>query len=130
MSENRDGDGTGAYAHYYTFTLTERSDLTIILESTADTYLYLLKGVGRDGEQVAENDDIDRDGGDYNSRIAGEFEPGDYTIEATTYEAEESGTFTLTVKGLGDSAIPPGASSDREALVVLYNATDGDILER
>ena len=76
-------------------------------------------------KQVAENDDIDRDGDNYNSRIAGAFEPGDYTIEATTYEAEESGTFTLTVEGLGDSAIPSDPSSDKEALVALYNATDG-----
>ena len=125
VSENRDGDGTGAYAHYYTFTLTEQSELTMTLESTADTYLYLLEGTGRDGKQVAENDDIDRDGSDYNSRIAGEFEPGDYTIEATTYEAEVSGTFTLTVEGLGDSAIPSDPSSDREALVALFEATDG-----
>ena len=125
VSENREGDGTGAYARYYTFTLTEQSELTITLESTEDAYLYLLEGAGRDGKQVAENDDIDRDGGDYNSRIVGTFEPGDYTIEATTYEAEVSGTFTLTVEGLGDSAIPPGPSSDREVLVALFEATDG-----
>ena len=125
VSENRDGAGAGAYARYYTFTLTEQSELTIVLESAADTYLYLLEGAGRDGKQVAENDDIDVDGGDYNSRIVGTFEPGDYTIEATTYEAEVSGTFTLTVEGLGDSAIPPAPSSDRDVLVALYNATDG-----
>ncbi len=125
VSENRDGDGTGAYARYYTFTLTEQSELTITLESTADTYLYLLEGVGRDGKQVAENDDIDRDDGDYNSRIEETFAPGDYTIEATTYETEVSGVFTLTITGLGDSAIPSDPSSDREALVALYNATDG-----
>ena len=125
LSQNRDGDGTGAYARYYTFTLTEQSDLTITLESTEDTYLYLLDGAGRDGERVAENDDIDRDGGDYNSLIEGTFEPGDYTIEATTYEAEVSGTFTLTVEGLGDIVIPPVPSSDREVLVALYNSTEG-----
>ena len=125
LSQNRDGDGTGAYARYYTFTLTEQSDLTITLESTEDTYLYLLDGAGRDGEQVAENDDIDRDGGDYNSLIEGTFEAGDYTIEATTYEAEVSGTFTLTVEGLGDIVIPPVPSSDREVLVALYNSTEG-----
>ena len=125
VSENRDGDGTGAYARYYTFTLAEQSDLTITLESTVDTYLYLLEGAGRDGEQIVENDDIDRDGDNYNSRIAGAFALGDYTIEATTYEAEVSGTFTLTVEGLGDSAIPPAPSSDREVLVALFEATDG-----
>ena len=125
LSENRDGDGTGAYARYYTFTLAEQSDLTITLESTVDTYLYLLEGAGRDGEQIVENDDIDRDGDNYNSRIAGAFALGDYTIEATTYEAEVSGTFTLTVEGLGDSAIPPAPSSDREVLVALFEATDG-----
>ena len=125
VSENRDGDGTGAYARYYTFTLTEQSELTITLESTEDTYLYLLKGVSRAGEQIAENDDIDREGGNYDSRIVGTFEPGDYTIEATTYESEVSGPFTLTVKGLGISTIPPSPSSEREVLVALYSATDG-----
>ena len=99
VSENRDGDGIGAYARYYTFCLTEQSELTITLESSEDTYLYLLNGIGRDGEQVSENDDIDRDGGDYNSRIVGTFEPGDYRIEVTTYDAEVSGTFTLTSSG-------------------------------
>ncbi len=125
VSENRDGDGTGAYARYYTFSLTEQSELTITLESTEDTYLYLLEGAGRDGEQVADNDDIDTDGGNYNSRIARTFAPGDYTIEATTYEAGATGSFTLTLDGLGNTAIPPDPSSDREALVALYNATDG-----
>ena len=125
VSENRDGDGTGAYARYYTFTLTGQSELTILLESTEYPYLYLLEGVGRDGKQVAESDDIDVDGGDYNSSIVETLEPGDYTIEATTYEAGVSGVFTLTVSGLGNIVIPPGTSPDIEVLVALYNATDG-----
>jgi len=59
-----------------------------------------LEGVGRDGKQVAENNDIDGDGGDYNSSIVETLEPGDYTIEATTYGAGVSGAFTLTVSGI------------------------------
>ena len=53
LSESRDN----AYARYYTFTLTQEVEVTIILESEIDSYLFLLK---ESGEITAENDDIDR----------------------------------------------------------------------
>ena len=99
-SRNREA----AYARFYVFTLGERSDVTVTLESDTDTYLYLLDG---DGDVVDENDDIDREGGDYDSRIRVTLDPGDYTIEATTYSAEATGEFTLTVAGIDLAASNP-----------------------
>ena len=99
-SRNREA----AYARFYVFTLGERSDVTVTLESDTDTYLYLLDG---DGDVVAENDDIDREGGDYDSRIRVTLDPGDNTIEATTYSAEATGEFTLTAAGIDLAASNP-----------------------
>ena len=98
-SENR----SGSYARYYSFTLTQRSEVTITLERTsgdADTFLSLLSGTGRDGDELHSNDD---DGGTTRSRIQETLEAGTYTVEATTYGAGQTGTFTLTVSGLGST---------------------------
>ena len=111
-SENRDN----AYARFYTFTLTEQAEVTITLESETDPYLLLLN---ESGEITAENDDIDRNNLNYNSRITRTLDPGDYTIEATTFDELETGDFTLTVKGIGHL-------DDRATLTALYHATDGD----
>ena len=110
-----------AYARFYTFTLIEESEVTITLDSATDPYLFLLTGSGEDAEYLTENDDIDRDRGNFNSRIAATLERGDYTIEATTYEAEATGDFILTVAGIDFAE-----QLDRTALVAFYNATGGD----
>ena len=96
------GSRSGSYANYYTFTLAENSEVAITLESSVDTYLYLRQGAGRDGSVLYENDDILL-GSDTNSRLSVTLQPGDYTIEATTYYAQTSGDFTLTIAGLGSS---------------------------
>ena len=84
---------------YYTFTLTEASEVTITLESSeADPYLYLREGEAKSGDAVQENDDI-APGTDTNSRIQETLVAGTYTIEATTYGVGEMGSFTLTVSG-------------------------------
>ena len=88
------------YAGYYTFALSQRSEVTITLESSEDTYLFLLSGHGRNGEKVAENDDIDTAAQNYNSRIAETLDAGEYTILATTYNLATTGNFTLTVSGI------------------------------
>ena len=94
------------YARYYTFTLAQQSEVTIILESReADTYLYLRAGEARAGTALYENDD---DGGTTRSRIQETLAAGTYTIEATTYDAGQIGSFTLTVSGLG---VVPAAQS-------------------
>ncbi|MCY4577435.1 MAG: DVUA0089 family protein [Chloroflexi bacterium] len=121
----------GSYARYSTFSLTESAEVTITLESNADTILYLLSGAGKDGESLNDNDDhaYERDcaadlDGRTDSCITAALDAGDYTIEATTYNAATTGSFTLTVSRLaGAVAVTP--ETDRAALVALYDATDG-----
>ena len=95
------------HARYYSFTLGSESAVTITLESQdADTYLYLRAGEARSGEFLHENDD---DGGTTRSSIQETLTAGTYTIEATTYGTGETGSFTLTISGLGtDGTTPPG----------------------
>ena len=88
------------YAGYYTFALSRESEVTITLESSKDTYLFLLSGHGRSGDVIEQNDDIDTDAGDYNSRIVAAPAAGEYTILATTYDLATSGDFMLTVSGM------------------------------
>ena len=104
----------GSYARYYSFTLGESSDVTIDLESDADTYLYLRAGDAKSGDYLHENDDVES--GNLNSQIAATLGAGTYTIEATTYNAGETGSFTLTVSGLGDAAPTPGDDSCVDSL--------------
>ena len=108
-SENRaaDDNKNGAYAEYYTFTLNEQSEVTITLESAQDTYLYLLRGAGKDGAVEDKNDDhTDNDAciatlqSDRDSCIVKTLAAGEWTIEATTYYANKPGDFTLTVSGI------------------------------
>ena len=112
-SPNADDAGDAkSYARYYTFTLSEPKLVGITLESDddpkVDTFLYLRQGEDtRSGPAVAENDDIDRDGGVYDSRIIRTLAAGSYTIEATTYKAATEGDFTLTFASLSVDAGTP-----------------------
>ena len=100
LSEKPPLSGSGdRYARFYNFTLTEAAHVTVTLASVEDTYLYLGSGSGTGGETLLAHDDISL-GTNTNSHIAAKLQPGTYTIEATTYHAEKSGEFTLTVKGL------------------------------
>ena len=112
-STNRDN----AYARFYTFTLTEESEVTITLESATDPYLFLLTGSGDDAEYLTENDDIDTANRDFNSRITRTLNSGSYTIEATTYTPGLTGDFTLTTTGIdfttpGDTQPSPDPAPD------------------
>ena len=82
--------------------MTEKSEITIDLESdNADTYLYLREGSATFGTSLHSNDDIES--GNTDSRIVATLTAGVYTIEATTYNTGQTGTFTLTVSGLDGS---------------------------
>ena len=119
---SRDSDRSSRYAHYYTFTLTEAAEVTIILESDKDTYLYLLERSGQDDTTLlCQNDDYGtRLGGlpcdviDFelasgvDSAIVATLDPGDYLIEATTFGTGVTGDFTLGLSGL-DSTAPPSS---------------------
>ena len=101
LSQHRptgEGGSTSAdyYARYYSFTLDARSRVVITLESSEDTYLYLLRGRGQEGGIVDSDDDI-TPSANLNSRIeSDDLGVGTYTIEATTYHAQTAGAFTLT----------------------------------
>ena len=93
---------TGSYARFYTFTLDELKDVAITLESALDTYLYVREGEGTGGHIVHEDDDDDHSVftlvSSTDSGISESLESGTYTIEATTHDPGQSGTFTLDVK--------------------------------
>ena len=127
-SENKNG----SYARFYTFTLSEASFVTITLESSLDTVLYLLRGAGKDGAKLCENDDYATQVGgapcdiidsaldsQYDSGIVADLAAGDYTIEATTYDSGVTGDFTLTVEASGGAAPPePPPSVGYTSLVI------------
>ena len=104
LSDKDAPEGTGVrYTRFYTFSLDEAAEVTLTLESDKDTYLYLLSGHGRDGDVLNEEDDIVY-GVNTNSRLSETLEVGNYTIEATTYYAQTTGNFTLTVRGLSSDS--------------------------
>ena len=134
------GEGGSAaadyYARYYSFTLDARSKVVITLESSKDTYLYLLRGRGQEGGIVDSDDDI-TPSVNLNSRIeSDDLGVGTYTIEATTYHAQTAGAFTLTVETteVGTQPEPPeqpdvvytAISSGANHVCAL--ATDGSIM--
>ena len=92
-SANRDG----GFARYYTFTLGELIDVRIDLISDEDTYLFLLRGEEMEREIVSENDDVDSDSRNFDSRIDATLSAGTYTVEATTYSSGVTGEFTLGI---------------------------------
>ena len=107
------------YARYYTFTLGQESTVTITLESDLDTFLYLRSGDAQSGDAIYFNDDIESGGVNLNSRISESLAVGTYTIEATTYSAGETGSFTLSISGLsgddGDETVtPPGETESAQ----------------
>ena len=80
------------FADPWTFTLAEAGSLVIDLQSPDfDTYLLLQDATG---QYVAEDDD---GGTNLNSRIAGSFQAGTYTIWVTSFSAGETGSYTLSV---------------------------------
>ena len=135
------GEGGSAdsdyYARYYSFTLDARSRVVITLESSKDTYLYLLRDSGQEGGIVDSDDDI-TPSANLNSRIeSDDLGAGIYTIEATTYHAQTAGAFTLTVEitEAGSQPEPPPTQPDivytaisSGANHVCALATDGSIM--
>ena len=97
MSEAR----SGSYARYYTFTLDSPTQVEMNLTSSVDAYLALRQGEGRDRMMVASNDNVGSR--NPNSAINMMLAAGDYTVEATTYFAGQTGDFTLSVRPLQET---------------------------
>ncbi|MCP4217379.1 MAG: hypothetical protein GY765_22240 [bacterium] len=88
----------GSYAKFYEFTAVEPTTVDIYLESSLDTYLYLLDD---GGTILASNNDFGIYG---DSKIIYTLNAaGTYTIEATTFAPGRTGDFTLSL-GCHDSA--------------------------
>ena len=85
---------SGSYAQYFTFSVPSTTSVEINLQSSVDTYLFLLSGSGQSGSVI----EIDDDGGSgLNSRISRVLSAGTYTIEATTFGSARTGSFTLSL---------------------------------
>ena len=89
---------SGKYARFYSFSVSEASDVQIDLESTdspaVDTYMYLLSGAGTSGSVVESDDD---GGSGRNSQIVRQLSAGSYTVEATTFLSATTGNFSLSI---------------------------------
>jgi hypothetical protein len=93
VSSRRGSTDSPHYARYYTFTLESYSNVTVDLESSRNTYLYLLSGHGTGGRVRAQ--DGDADDATPNTHVSLDLSAGAYTIEATTFAPEAEGDFTL-----------------------------------
>ena len=98
--------------------------VTITLESTIDTYLYLRSGSAKSGATEAENDDI-TPGSNLNSQISQSLAAGTYTIEATTYATGQAGSFTLTITGLNGSGGGPAPADPCADALTTDGTTNG-----
>ena len=83
--------GEGHYGRQFRFTLNSTTKVRIDLQSQVDNYLYLLDSRGT---VVAEDDN---GGNGHNARIDEELPFGTYTVEATTFDPQTIGDFTLIV---------------------------------
>ena len=89
---------TFTYAEYFTFSLDSESIIDIKLTSQHDTYLFLIDGQTHTKGWRQQNDDIrSYPPHNRNSHLYGRLAAGKYTIEATTYDPQKVGSFTLSV---------------------------------
>ena len=89
-------DNRTYYARFYTFRLLTTLDATITLASSdAAPYIYLLEGEGTGGEVKQHKGAADATSV---TITESSLQPGDYTIEATTWRSETAGDFTLEIE--------------------------------
>ena len=93
LSTNSPDDGNTYYARFYTFTLVAAADVTITLSAAKPPYIYLLDGVGRDGDVLQGAGDSSQT----SQAISASLQAGSYTIEASTWNPNVTGDFTLTL---------------------------------
>ena len=88
-------DNRPYYARFYTFTVNAGLEATITLSSDdASPYLFLLEGEGTGGA-IKRQTGAD---GATSVAITASLGAGDYTIEASAYDSETGGEFTLEVE--------------------------------
>ncbi len=118
--------GAPAPAQYYTFTLDSESQVTIELQSSSGSNLYVRNGYALSGGWIAHDYGFKR-----NSRVSRTLPAGVYTIEATTYLAERStGSFTLQVAGLDGVSVPDAIESGRRWAPVWDSLLEAAVVNR
>ena len=118
--------GAPAPAKYYTFTLDSESQVTIELQSSSGSNLYVRDGYALYGGWIAHDYGLKR-----NSRVSRTLPAGVYTIEATTYIAERStGSFTLQVAGLDGVSVPEAIESGRRWAPVWDSLLEAAVVNR
>ena len=73
--------------------LDAAADVTITLSAAKPPYIYLLEGVGRDGNLLQGAGNASQT----SQTIAASLQAGSYTIEASTWNPNVTGDFTLTL---------------------------------
>ena len=117
------------YARYFSFQLATAAELTIELVSDEDPYLILMEGAGTSGTVRARNDDSGDDGlGHFNSRITYQATAGTYTAEATAYNSNTTGDFTITIKVVTAPGAPGNVRLARgdQQVVVTWDPPEND----
>ncbi|MYC37987.1 MAG: hypothetical protein F4X66_13895 [Chloroflexi bacterium] len=110
------------HARYYQFTLTQDAEVTVLLESQdAETVLYLREGAGATSGDYLDSNEGDPDYNYRRATIETSLSAATYTIEATTYNAGETGSFTLTVSSVAAVAPTPAPTPG----VVTVSDVDG-----
>jgi hypothetical protein len=120
---------SGSYARYFSFNLTEQVDVTFTVNSDVDSYMYLRAGNARSGATLNNHQEDDDAGGDRNAQVSESLAAGDYTLEVTTYNSNETGSFTLTVSGFSGGGTAPGPGPDPGADTCAAVALTGDRTE-
>jgi hypothetical protein len=81
-------------AKYFTFTLEQDTDISIDVESSVDTYMYLLQGNGEFGAPIDEFDEQD---------VITTLPAGEYTLELTTNKRYAPGQFSISLHGISNN---------------------------
>ena len=99
--------GPTPFTQRYLLTVPTTSALRVDMTSNmVDAYLVLQDAVT--GAVIAENDDAVQ--GNTDSRITASFPPGQYIVNASTYEFGETGSFTLAVTAIPASGLTVSVS--------------------
>ncbi len=94
LSSSDPASSFGPYYDLFGLRLDAAGEVTVRMASSEfDSFLYLYEA---GGNEIARNDDVSD--GDVNAAVTLELEPGCYRIEATSFEAGETGAYTLSVQ--------------------------------
>lgn len=106
----------------YTLELAESQPVIITLDATGGTLDPIATLLAPSGTVVAENDDVDTEGGDYNSYIAYTADTsGIYTVRASSY-GETSGSYVLDIF----IDLPNPLPDSLEGTMTVYQGTIGE----